>query len=210
MTDQSFIAIETFTVPIDRIDEYIRYWRQRAELLSKAAGFREVLLHRALAAYGPLPLVMVAYWDTAEDRDAALANPDYRVTSGATGSYAEAQGGGYRVVAEYRSATNSNKAGITFVNAFELPAERVDEFVAHWHGRAALMSKAPGFRDNRLHHAMAPDARFPLINIAHWDSEEAWQRAGANPAFQQRLAAAPTYATANPALYEMIAAFPPH
>ncbi|WP_425302727.1 antibiotic biosynthesis monooxygenase family protein [Nocardia wallacei] len=73
--------------------------------------------------------------------------------------------------------------------------------------RAELMSAAPGFRDNRLHRAVDPDTRFQLVNIAHWDSPEAWDAARSNPRFQQRLSAAPDFATPNPALFRVAAEF---
>jgi heme-degrading monooxygenase HmoA len=74
--------------------------------------------------------------------------------------------------------------GVTFVNVFEISADQVDTFIKQWRVRAQLMSKAPGFRDTKLHRALSPDTRFQLINVAHWDSEQAWQNATANPEFQ--------------------------
>ncbi|WP_431970585.1 antibiotic biosynthesis monooxygenase family protein [Nocardia sp. bgisy134] len=127
--------------------------------------------------------------------------------------------------------------GITLIDAWELPEDRIDESVArwrervglihtapgfrdarmhrrrideflpHWLGRAELMSQAPGFRDNRLHRAVNPDTRFQLVNIAHWDSAEAWRAAGDDPRFQQRLSASPDFAAANPALFQVVAEF---
>ncbi|MET9216557.1 MULTISPECIES: antibiotic biosynthesis monooxygenase family protein [unclassified Nocardia] len=116
--------------------------------------------------------------------------------------------GSYGVAAQYTAETRATDPGIVFVNAFDLPVARIDEFIGHWHTRAGLMSRAPGFRDNRLHRAIDPDVRFPLINIAHWDGEQAWHAAGANPEFQQRLSTAPGYAVAHPALYTVVAEFP--
>ncbi|MFD0365679.1 antibiotic biosynthesis monooxygenase family protein [Nocardia sp. GCM10030253] len=207
MTDTECIVIDTIELPADRIDDFVAQWRQRAEIVSKADGFRDARLHRAIEQDGVLPLVMVAHWDSAEDKDVALSDPAFRNSAASSGGFATVRGALYTVAAEYRSVATPQGAGITFVNAFVLPADRVDEFATHWHGRAALMSRAPGFRDNRLHRAITQDAHFQLVNIAHWDSAEAWQAAGTDPAFQQRLAAAPTFATANPALYEVVAEF---
>lgn len=97
--------------------------------------------------------------------------------------------------------------GVTFVNAIELPAERIDEFVEQWCDRAALMRTAPGFRDVRLHRAILPDARFQLVNIAHWDSVEACEAAGSNPTVVASVDVARTFATAYPALYRVTAAY---
>lgn len=97
--------------------------------------------------------------------------------------------------------------GVTFVNAIELPTERIDEFVQQWRDRAALMRTAPGFRDVRLHRAILPDARFQLVNIAHWDSVEACEAAGLNPTVVASVDEARTIATAHPALYRVTAEY---
>jgi heme-degrading monooxygenase HmoA len=97
--------------------------------------------------------------------------------------------------------------GVTFVNAIELPAERIDEFVEQWRDRAALMRTAPGFRDVRLHRAIFPDARFQLVNIAHWDSVEACEAAGLNPTVVASVREARATATAHPALYRVTAEY---
>ncbi|MGW4769249.1 DJ-1/PfpI family protein [Nocardia sp. NPDC004278] len=93
--------------------------------------------------------------------------------------------------------------GVTFVNAIELPAERIEEFVEQWRERAALMRTAPGFRDVRLHRAILPDARFQLVNIAHWDSVEACEAAGLNRTVVASVDEARAIATAHPALYRV-------
>lgn len=97
--------------------------------------------------------------------------------------------------------------GVVFVNAIELPAERIDEFVEQWRDRAVLMRTAPGFRDVRLHRALLPDARFQLVNIAHWDSVEACEAAGSNPTVVASVGEARTIATAYPALYRVAAEY---
>jgi len=203
MPDNGFIVIDTIELPTDRVDEFIGQWRERAEIAGKATGFRDARLLRALEP-GSIPLVLVAHWDSAEARDAARADTGFQASVHKSREFADVQGSSYHVAAEYRSGATPDGPGITFVNAFELPVDRIDEFVAHWHGRASLMAQAPGFRDNRLHRATDPEARFQLVNIAHWDSADTWRTAGNNPAFQQRLAGAPNFATAHPALYETV------
>lgn len=98
--------------------------------------------------------------------------------------------------------------GVTFINVIEVAADDVDAFVDHWRERVALMRTAPGFRDVRLHRALLPDTRFQLINVAHWDSAEACEAAGLNPTVVASVDQARQVATANPALYEVVAEFP--
>ncbi|MBN6041174.1 antibiotic biosynthesis monooxygenase [Amycolatopsis sp. 195334CR] len=95
--------------------------------------------------------------------------------------------------------------GVTFINVFEIDADRVDEFVGHWRERAELLRGAPGFRDVRLHRALLPDSRFQLVNVAHWDSEEEWRAATqSHGQFQSSVAEAARVATPNPALYQVV------
>jgi heme oxygenase (mycobilin-producing) len=103
---------------------------------------------------------------------------------------------------------------VTLINVFEVPAEQVDAFIALWRDRAAIMSRQPGFRDSRLHRAISSDTRFPLVNVAHWDSQEAWQAAAANPEFQaalRELAEQPGVRfTAHPGLYRGVVSLTAH
>ena len=98
--------------------------------------------------------------------------------------------------------------GVTFINVIEVSADDVDAFVAQWRERVAHMRTAPGFRDVRLHRALLPDARFQLVNVAQWDSAEACEAAGLNPAVVASVDQARQVASANPALYQVVAELP--
>jgi heme-degrading monooxygenase HmoA len=98
---------------------------------------------------------------------------------------------------------------ITVINVFEVPAEHVGEFIAQWRARAEIMAAAPGFRDTRLHRAASPQARFQLVNVAHWDSQADLEAAQGSGAFQDRIRALredpqPRF-PAYPAVYEIAA-----
>lgn len=64
---------------------------------------------------------------------------------------------------------------LVLINLFSLPPEEVDGFVAAWESNIAPASQAPGFRGTRLHRAIDPNAPFPIVNIARWDSVEDWE-----------------------------------
>jgi heme oxygenase (mycobilin-producing) len=100
---------------------------------------------------------------------------------------------------------------VTFINVFEVPVEQIDTFIAHWRELAKIMSTAPGFRGLRLHRALSPRTRFQIINVANWESPQAWEVATANPEFQDGLRAlaedTEVQISANPALYEVVAAY---
>ncbi|MEV5886089.1 antibiotic biosynthesis monooxygenase [Streptomyces sp. NPDC052020] len=209
MTDDGITLIDAWELPEDRIDESVARWRERVGLIHTAPGFRDARLHRRLRPESRLGLVNVAHWDSVEARDEALANPAFTASAATAAGYATVYGGWYQVAAEFRMAENGSgdAPGITFINAFQLPADRIDEFLPHWLGHAESMSKAPGFQDSRLHRAVAPDTHFQLVDIAHWDSPEAWRTAHNDPRSQQRLSASPGFAVANPSLFRVVVGF---
>lgn len=110
---------------------------------------------------------------------------------------------------EYRDPANGDDAGVTLINVVEMPADQIDKFMAGWKKRADIMSTLPGFRDYELHRALLPDSRFQLVNVAHWDSREAFEAAMTNPQFRSLRDAAlgemDFDVTASPALYRVVA-----
>src|SRR5262245_57639263 len=105
----------------------------------------------------------------------------------------------------------TNTSHVTLINVFEVPAEHVDVFIAHWRERAALMREKPGFVDSRLHRALLAQTRFQLVNVAHWESREAFEAATADTEFQARIRSAiddpQVPISANPALYQVAVEF---
>lgn len=97
---------------------------------------------------------------------------------------------------------------VTVINVFEVPAEQVDKFIAWWRTRAEIMAAAPGFRGTRLHRAVSSQARFQLVNVAHWDSQAAHDDASGSRASRDRVRALredpEMRVSANPATYEVI------
>jgi heme oxygenase (mycobilin-producing) len=94
-----------------------------------------------------------------------------------------------------------------FVNAIEIPADQIDAFLSGWQERAGFMRRQPGFRDYRMLRALSPDSRFQLINVARWDTPEAFHEAAANPEFREQLQALnanPEFkVAANPGMYRV-------
>lgn len=66
---------------------------------------------------------------------------------------------------------------VPFVNCFEVPVGREDEFLARWTEVNAYMRAKPGYVAHRLHRSLSPDARYRFVNYVHWDSVEDWQEA---------------------------------
>ncbi|MBM7170610.1 antibiotic biosynthesis monooxygenase [Streptomyces sp. G44] len=102
----------------------------------------------------------------------------------------------------------TDSSPVTFINVFEIAAEDLDAFVEQWERRARLMRDKPGFLDSRMHRARSSDSRFQLVNVSHWESQEAWEAATADPGFAARTRAAREQTsrpvTPNPAVYDVV------
>ncbi|WP_051644775.1 antibiotic biosynthesis monooxygenase family protein [Labrenzia sp. DG1229] len=59
---------------------------------------------------------------------------------------------------------------VTLINVFEVPADQIDTTVEFWEKSRDFLRQQPGYISTRLHRALAPDARFQLINVAIWES----------------------------------------
>ncbi|MDD7941544.1 antibiotic biosynthesis monooxygenase [Actinomycetospora lutea] len=103
-------------------------------------------------------------------------------------------------------------APVTFINVFEIARDDLEDFTAEWRRLGAVMAAAPGFRGARLHEAVSDETRFQLVNVAEWDSEQAWRDAAANPEMRDAVARAAEgsvmrRAAHHPGLYRQTAAF---
>ncbi|MFF4312997.1 antibiotic biosynthesis monooxygenase family protein [Streptomyces sp. NPDC001507] len=194
--------IAVLEAPVENTGEFIEGWRAHLERLRTAPGFRGARLHRALRGEHRFQLVAVADWADAADLAAAAAGE--QEGPGAEKYAKTVHRGVYRVIAEAMSEERPDGAGVTMVNLFELPNERVEEFLGAWRPRAQRASESPGFVDFRMHRAVS-DASLPLVNVAHYASVEVWKALQADPEFQARKAVNPPYATANPGLFEVVA-----
>jgi heme-degrading monooxygenase HmoA len=97
---------------------------------------------------------------------------------------------------------------VILINAFTVSVEESERFLERWRDNARVMSGRPGFRQARMHRARHDDAELRFVNVAEWDSEDAWREAVASPEFQasvQRLLADPElHVTARPAIYDVV------
>jgi heme-degrading monooxygenase HmoA len=63
---------------------------------------------------------------------------------------------------------------IVLINVFEVYGNMENEFVEWWKNCSEALKKEPGFIDARLHRNLTSDSRFQFINVAHWETEEAF------------------------------------
>jgi len=66
---------------------------------------------------------------------------------------------------------------ITLVNCFEVPAGREEEFFSLWKQVNDHMKQRRGYVGHKLHRSVDPAARFRFVNVAQWESLEAFQAA---------------------------------
>lgn len=91
---------------------------------------------------------------------------------------------------------------VILINPFEVPDGTNDEdFLRGWQRAADYMRQQPGFVSTRLHRALRPDARFRFVNVAEWESPQAFQAAVGGEQFREMTKGAPP---GSPALYEVV------
>ena len=69
---------------------------------------------------------------------------------------------------------------VTLINLFSVPQEIETEFSRSWHKTVEQMKQQPGFIDSKLHRNLNEDGKFQFINVAHWESAEAFKTAQSN------------------------------
>lgn len=93
---------------------------------------------------------------------------------------------------------------VRFVNCFEVPGGREDEFLQAWLRVNASMAAKPGYVNHQLHRSTSPGARFTFVNLAVWESAQHWQ--DAHDAGFRAMLAGPEWngIRSTPALYDVV------
>jgi heme-degrading monooxygenase HmoA len=66
---------------------------------------------------------------------------------------------------------------VTLINAIVVPADQIEPFITDWNADKAYIVKQPGFIDGVLYRTVLPNARYRCVNVARWESEDAWKNA---------------------------------
>jgi heme-degrading monooxygenase HmoA len=194
-TSKTAVLINAFEVPAGADEPFIGGWERARDFLATKGGFTATALHRALREDVDFRFVNVARVDSPEAWREAIADPAFpggRMPFKAHPSL-------YDVVHE--EGTPDGAEGVILINAFEVPAEDDERFLAAWNRARELLAAQRGYLGTRLHRSIGPaDLRF--VNIARWSSPLAFAKAVAQPEFQQTSAAMPF--ASHPALYTVI------
>ncbi|MEM7244327.1 MAG: antibiotic biosynthesis monooxygenase family protein [Acidobacteriota bacterium] len=93
---------------------------------------------------------------------------------------------------------------VTLINPFEVPEGQEKEAIADWEAGAEFLRKQPGFISTKLHEAIAPGGKFHLINVAQWESPQAFQAAVTSSEFRELVKDTVKNFPHYPALYSVI------
>ena len=80
---------------------------------------------------------------------------------------------------------------LVLINAFEVPREDAEQFIAAWEKTRDYLSAQPGYVDTALHQAVTPNADFQFVNIGRWQTLEDFHTATQSPGFRSQLRAWP-------------------
>ncbi len=92
---------------------------------------------------------------------------------------------------------------IVFFNTFHVDPEDVDTFLEAWTADGEFMKKQPGYVSTQLHRGISGSTTF--INVAVWNSVEAFRNAASSPEFQASLSRYPDSAVASPHIFTKVA-----
>jgi heme-degrading monooxygenase HmoA len=89
---------------------------------------------------------------------------------------------------------------VTLINAFEVPPEADEPFIAGWERARDFLATRDGFSTTALHRALREDTALRFVNVARVESPDAWQQAIADPEFPGGRMPF----TSHPSLYEAV------
>jgi heme oxygenase (mycobilin-producing) len=93
-----------------------------------------------------------------------------------------------------------NPEPVVLINAFEVPAGQDEAFLQAWERAREFLATQEGYVSTRLHRSLSPAADFRFVNVAVWQSPQAFQAAIAQPGFRNAPVPFPSHAS----LYEVV------
>ena len=93
-----------------------------------------------------------------------------------------------------------NADPVVLINTFEVPEGQDEAFLEGWERARAFLATQPGYLSTRLHRSLSPGADFRFVNVAVWQSAQAFQAAIAQTAFTNAAIPFPFHAS----LYDVV------
>jgi heme-degrading monooxygenase HmoA len=191
------VLINLFEVPADAEEGFIAAWERARDFLAAQDGYRSTQLHQSLGPDAEFRFINVAEWASPSAFQAAVGQPDF---PGRDMPF-PAHPGLYELVTEDPPPT-VEPGGVVLINAFEVPPDGDDAFLAAWEQTRVFLRGQPGYLATRLHRSLSPDADFRFVNIGRYQSPQAFQAAIGQPGFRE--AAAAIQHRAHPSLYQVV------
>lgn len=92
---------------------------------------------------------------------------------------------------------------VTLINTFTVDPEELELLLQAWAADAEVMKGQPGFISTQLHRGIGGSS--VLLNVAVWESVDAFRRAFSNPEFQARMRDYPPSTVGTPHLFTKVA-----
>ena len=97
----------------------------------------------------------------------------------------------------------SHDNAVVLINPFIVPENQLDDTIIMWEQARDFLQTQPGYISTELHQSLGPDAKFRLINVAKWESAEAFKTASKKMATEANLPKLEGV-VASPALFKVI------
>jgi len=92
---------------------------------------------------------------------------------------------------------------VVLINAFEVPGDQAGQFIAAWEKTRDYLQSQPGYIDTTLHQAVTPEADFQFVNVARWQTAEAFLAATQSQGFRESAIGLVGYRP-HPSLYRVV------
>jgi len=89
---------------------------------------------------------------------------------------------------------------VVLINAFEVPEGQDEAFLEGWERTRAFLATQQGYLSTRLHRSLSPSADYRFVNVAVWQSAQAFQAATSQPEFTNAAIPFPFHAS----LYQVV------
>ena len=81
------------------------------------------------------------------------------------------------ILATINVQSSEHDDAVVLINAFTVPSDKLDETIAMWEQARDFLQEQPGYISTALHQSISPIARYRLINVAQWESIDAFKAA---------------------------------
>lgn len=93
-----------------------------------------------------------------------------------------------------------NPDPVVLINTFEVPYGQDEAFLENWERARAFLATQQGYLSTRLHRSLSPRADFRFVNVALWESAQAFHAAISQPGFAGAAFPFPAHAS----LYQVV------